>query len=104
MTEAEWLWCEKPNLMLNHLRRQFGHKALRRKHRLFICACCRLFWNDLMTDSACRKTVESAERYADGQALKAERDTARWALWPDRGHHYTRSPQGIARLAFCDGV
>ena len=38
MTEAEWLVCTDPTLMLDVL----GGKASERKLRLFVCACCRL--------------------------------------------------------------
>lgn len=76
MKEAEWLICAKPDLMFAHLQRQFGFRALRRKNRLFICACRRLGW-DLTSTPDERVAVEVAERLADGQATHLERDTAR---------------------------
>jgi hypothetical protein len=35
MTEAEWLVCTDPDLML----KQVGRRASSRKRRLFACAC-----------------------------------------------------------------
>jgi hypothetical protein len=73
MTEAEWLACTDPRPMLQYLR----GKASGRKMRLFLVACVRLVWEQL-SDPAMRKTVETAERYADGLAsfeeLQATRD------------------------------
>lgn len=60
MTEAEWLDCESPRRMLDHLRRE----ASERKLRLFTVACCRRIWH-LLGDEL-RGVVEEAERFADG--------------------------------------
>ena len=62
MTEAEWLACKRPQLMLAFL----GDNATDRKLRLFACACCRRIWNSLQ-DSAGR-AVEMAERFEDEAA------------------------------------
>ena len=67
MTEAEWLACEDPNMMLGFL----DGKVSKRKLRLFAVACCRNIWS-LFKDEQCRNTVEVAERYADGWASDAE--------------------------------
>jgi hypothetical protein len=61
MIESEWLACTDPEPMLKFLR----SKADERKLRLFAVACCRRIWH-LLTDELSRKTIESAERYADG--------------------------------------
>ena len=80
MTEAEWLACCAPNRMVGFLRQistdkrivcHLSGKAMLRKIQLFVCACCRLRWEDL-TSQASRTAVEVAERYADGLAKKAE--------------------------------
>jgi len=79
MNEEEWLIGAKPDLMLVHLQRQVGFRALRRKIRLFLCACRRLGW-ELNTTGEEHAAIELAERFVDGQATHAERDTAREKL------------------------
>lgn len=74
MTEAEWLVCEEPELMLACL----GEKASSRKLRLLVCGCCRAIWSPLHHELD-RKAVEVAERFADGEADKDELETAREA-------------------------
>jgi hypothetical protein len=88
MTEAEWLACEDPTLMLSHL--QGG--ASDRKLRLFAVACCRrvIAWTEY-ADEICgstefadgssepfnrgddyRNAVLVSEQFADGEVTRAE--------------------------------
>jgi hypothetical protein len=76
MTEAEWLAATDPTPMLAFLR----GKASDRKLRLFAVACYRLnHW--VMADTGFRKTLEAAERWADGQSTFDEVNTL--ADWMD---------------------
>jgi hypothetical protein len=71
MTEAEWLSCADPQPMLTFLR----GRASDRKLRLFAVACCRQIW-DLITADPCRRAVEAAEKYAEGEITAAELEAA----------------------------
>src|SRR5262249_29263517 len=64
MTEAEWLACSEPDLMLlvPQLRSDIG--KLQRKMQLFACGCCRLLW-DILADKRSRKAVRKLEDFAD---------------------------------------
>jgi hypothetical protein len=50
-----------------------------RKLRLFGCACCRRVWHLLGSEPCCRKAVETAEQYADGEASREQLQAARQA-------------------------
>jgi hypothetical protein len=63
MTEAKWLRCNDPEPMLEFLR----GRASDRKLRLFACGYCRFAGHAAM-DEVCRRALEVAERYADGDA------------------------------------
>ena len=66
MTEAEWLSCTEPNVLI-----RFLHDRLSaRKARLFAVACCDLIAHQL--SEKCREAVRLAELYADGQARAAQ--------------------------------
>jgi hypothetical protein len=102
MTEAEWLTCTDPKVMLDFLR----GKASNRKLRLFAVACCRRIWQLLAEDKS-RKAIEVAERYADGSASDAERrlvradalDASREILSSDGGHSAADMAAGAACYA-----
>jgi hypothetical protein len=77
MTESEWNTATDPEVMLEflgHSRFAFmksGHKLSARKFRLCAVAVCRRVWS-LLTDAELRTAVETAERYADGDATEEE--------------------------------
>lgn len=62
MPEADWLRCVEPQAMLLEIAPRLSDRQL----RLFAAACCRRVWQLLPEGS--RRTVELAERYADGLA------------------------------------
>jgi AcrR family transcriptional regulator len=71
MTEAEWLTTTDPRPMLDFLR----PRASNRKLRLFACGCGRQLWSRL-DDERSRRSVEVAERFADGLATADELESA----------------------------
>jgi hypothetical protein len=64
MTEAEWLACRDAHALEAWL------PASRRKRRLYAAACVRRVWH--LLNAAGRAAVETAERFADGEATEAE--------------------------------
>jgi hypothetical protein len=75
MTEAEWLACEDPRLMLDYHRM----KKAPRRLRLLATACVRRV---VPADAApvCNPVIDAAERYAAGQAGRSEFLAARKAV------------------------
>src|SRR5262249_56109039 len=73
MTEAEWLACKDLQPMREFLR----GKVSERKLRLFLCACCRSLWDQLIQEWS-RTAVEVVEWHIDGAAT----DTLPWAPTP----------------------
>ncbi len=69
MTEDQWLARTDPRPMLDFLAKT--GKVSQRKARLFCVACCRRL-SILLADEQGRRTVELAERYADGLATEKE--------------------------------
>jgi len=71
MTEAEWLACESPDLLLRHLkaigatRHRRGHR--RRRLRLLGCAAFGQAEHLLASDRG-RRAIDLAEQFADGRA------------------------------------
>ena len=65
MTEADWLACTDPTLMLSFLQ----DKADQRRCLLFACACERRLWHHPDCE---REKVEVTESYADEQAPATE--------------------------------
>jgi hypothetical protein len=66
MTEAEWLTCEDPSVMLDALERS----ASDRKVRLFVCACARRAWQFLSPRE--QTNLAASEDYANGRMTKME--------------------------------
>jgi hypothetical protein len=79
MNEETWLTTWDLNAMFAQPR------VLRddRQRRLFACACCRRLWS-ILTREECRAAVETAERYADGQATVEELRAGLTALRKER--------------------
>lgn len=71
MTEAEWLACDDPGDLYNHL----GEQVSPRKLRLFACACTRHI-SHLFFDDRCWKVVEIGEKFADSMVGETERAEA----------------------------
>lgn len=93
MTEAEWEVSGDPEAMLSWTTSKGAfHAAERwpvvsdRKLRLFACACVRQAWH-LLTDDRSRRAVEVAERYADGEATRAELDDASHVVYDAEIQH-----------------
>src|SRR4051794_32143321 len=77
MTEARWLACDDPSLMLDARRWAISM----RKARLFAVACCRRIWH-LLDSHQDRELVQLVERLADDVASRAEWAAALDALNP----------------------
>jgi len=60
MTETDWLTCDHPYAMLEHVKRT----ASDRKRRLFATGCCRRIWP--LIPSCFHEAVDVAEAYGDG--------------------------------------
>jgi hypothetical protein len=78
MTEQEWLASDEPDKMLGieqgrvaQVPEYLQSKLTQRKLRLFACACCRRIWH-LISDERSRRALETAERFAEGQATPDE--------------------------------
>src|SRR5947208_2564379 len=96
MTEAEWLACENPALLLLAVRR----KASGRKLCLLGCAC-QTYWSlHLPAGEPIWGAVETLGRYADGlagaQALEAARRRVHEALARDRDLRAERRIAGMS--------
>jgi hypothetical protein len=74
MTESEWLACIDPIPMLDFVK----GTASDRKLRLFACACFRHVLHLLTDKQISRKTIEFAERFADGLATRNELHGHAW--------------------------
>ncbi|HET6574996.1 MAG TPA: hypothetical protein VFG68_15425 [Fimbriiglobus sp.] len=79
LSEKEWLAADRWQDLLialfpNH--RYAKAAGAQRKLRLLLCAAVRLGW-DVMPDDRCRRAVEVAERFANGQATVKQLAAAR---------------------------
>src|SRR5262245_3175756 len=71
MTKQEWNTWTSPVALLKCLVSFIS----KRKYRLFACGCLRRAWPHLRYATS-RRVVETAERFADGEASKADLDLA----------------------------
>lgn len=76
MTEAEWLTCNSPALMLEFL----YSRGSERKLRLFAVACCRRMWH-LLVDVRSRNVLNLAEELADKRASESQIASASLQNW-----------------------
>ena len=76
MTPVEWDQCEDARAMLHFL----GIKSGERKTRLLACACARSR-SPKAAEEGYRRVIETAERYADGLAEKADLWAACEDMW-----------------------
>lgn len=67
MTEAEWLTCDTPTLLLAHVRGTLSQ----RKDRLLAAALCSVI-RDFILDERLRRAIEVAEKFADAEASTDE--------------------------------
>jgi|SRR5579883_260072 len=67
MTETEWLACADPQRMIRFVSRLAWGE---RRRRLFTVACCRKL--KVLPDDRLAGAIETAERFADGQANDSE--------------------------------
>ena len=63
MTEAAWMACTDPGLMLEFLRGRAGERKL----LLFACACCRGLGRDHLLSEQGLSVLQAVERYGAGQ-------------------------------------
>lgn len=88
MTEEEWLACENIQRMLKLIDGRVSYRQL----RLFVCACCRLIWDERWPHRT-RRAIEVAERFADGMVDSASLNNARSEAcrisqdWHERSNH-----------------
>src|SRR5205085_9874591 len=85
MRDTNWLSSTDPATMLQTL----GRRPTGRRVRLLSCAFSRQIWH-IMTDHRCRRAVEVAERFADGEAsrdeLLAAGSSVRWRSTDTAGY------------------
>jgi hypothetical protein len=102
VTEAEWLACEDPMLMLDFL----GNRPSLRKLRLFLCACCRRQWAHLREPA--RKSLEAGETFADGgitaEALEAARGPCYSGVRADNCASYAAVSNRVFRRKYRGGL
>ncbi|MCA9072747.1 MAG: hypothetical protein KDA84_27680 [Planctomycetaceae bacterium] len=86
--EAEWLECPVASSLLHRVLdlTNLNLGTNERRLRLFACACCRLVWPHLNTES--QAAIEAAEKYADGVISEEELFAAKQPVcdWIDKTH------------------
>ncbi len=86
MTETDWLACGDPRTLLKHL----GGKTYERKLQLFTSACARDVWT-AMTEECSRRAVQTAERFADEVADRAQMAESRATMLANFRNHKRRA-------------
>jgi hypothetical protein len=88
MTEAEWLACNNPDKMMEHMQSQVSA----RKRRLFALACCRRI-AALLPDEQARAELEAVERNAEEGLSKQEHEAA-WMTLAEGWRLHVQSRSG----------
>jgi hypothetical protein len=99
MTEAEWIACADPALMLASL----GGRVPERKLRLLGCGCCRRAWRSLR-DERSRRAIEVTEEFADGRVSPVELAIAHEEAHRAWGTPAATAASEISELAWKDGI
>jgi hypothetical protein len=88
LTAAQWAVLRDPTHQIAHL----CPPVSERKLRLFGCYCCRRLWDSLSPEG--RNALDIAERFAEGLASDAERQTAFRRLVETSGGYVGPHPAG----------
>jgi hypothetical protein len=101
MTEAEWLACEDPTLMLEYLREDAGDRKL----RLFACVCFRetFKYHPKPTNEPLEELIAATEAFVDGRLAATDWERVR-AEMPGGTFHPHSHASNASRAAVFDAA